>query len=150
MSFRGEGDWGVSTLSPAKNPLVTLFDTETGAIHYARQRALLSGSRRIKASGRTMYVIKYDDSDPPQGTIRYRALRGQRGTRQRPGGGISPDPKEQIMVFTYEGLLESGAVRWKLDKGLTIDVRSVEEEREKTRLVRGTRRMTTEERYGDR
>jgi hypothetical protein len=155
MPFRGEGDWGVSTLTPmsfTREPMVTLFGSERDAIDYARLRAHATGESR-KARGRIMYVLHYPEVPEGQesvGELRYRALRGQRGARQRPGSRESVR-QEQILVFERGDLLPDGrSYRWVLKKGLTLDVEDIEEEREKARLGRGTRAMTLFERYGDR
>lgn len=154
MPFRGEGDWGVSTLTPmgfTQEPMVTLFDEERDALSYARMRAFSTGESR-RARGRVMYVLHYPpapEGQQSEGVIRYRALRGQRGMRQR-SGSIERLRQEQVLVFERGELLPNGRdYRWILKKGLSKDVIDVEEERERARLGRGTQAMTLFDRYGD-
>lgn len=90
MTFRGEGDWGVSTLRgyyergqltddpPERDPYVTLFDTEAAALSYARKRARA-------ASGTSYYVMDYRP-DPDEPAIVYRVLRTHLGQKQRKKG----------------------------------------------------------------
>lgn len=155
-AFRGEGNWGVSTLQVnpiTRAPTVTLFERDNDAIEFAQQRALSSGLTR-RAGGRVMYVIEYPEipegSERAEGVIRYRVLRGQRGKRMRRGGGVSPDPQQQVLVFSSQGLLPDGRnYRWSLERHLTVDVHDLEEEREKAERARGSKALTVFDRYGD-
>lgn len=128
---RGSGSWGVSTLTinpVTGQPYISFFPTESQAIAYARRRALQTGSP-TREGGRVMYVVHGDD-------VRYRVLRGMRGGRQRPGGGVS-ERQEQILVFEAAGLLPNNSIRWVLQPHLTVDITDRELEmarRERERL----------------
>jgi hypothetical protein len=154
--FRGYGEWGVSTLriNPIHNePYVTLFRSESEALMYARLRALRSGSPRRTEKGRVMFVLHYPPSysRTPQGDIKYRVLRGQRGSRQAPGQTthLFGERQEQILVFRLAGTLPTGQPHWVMAKGLSVNVRDLEKEYEEARLAKGRKKITRWERTGD-
>ncbi len=147
--FRGVGAWGVSTLrvNPVtKGALVTRFVREADALDYARMRAAVTGSPR-RNDGRTLYVLLLQTSG--EWDIQYRVLRGERGLRTRAGFPDDRKKQEQVLVFRNDGPLPNGKTHWVLDKSQTIDVEDQGVEQDKARALRGTKRMTFFDRYGD-
>ena len=157
--FRGQGEWGVSTLkiNPIHGePYVSLYRSESEALSYARLRALRSGSPRRSEKGRVMYVLHYPPGVSaahgiPEGIVKYRVLRGQRGSRQIPGTTthIFGERQEQILVFYYAGELPGGKAHWKMARGLTVNVRDLEKEYEEARRAKGFKKLTRWDRTGD-
>jgi len=147
--YRGEGDWGVSTLkiNPVFNePYVSLFRSESEAIMYARLRALQSGSPRRTEKGRVMFVLHYPLGHSaahgvPQADIKYRVLRGERN--------FQGEQQDRIWVIRLAGSMPDGRPRWVLVKGLSVTVRDLEKEYEEARLSHGTQRLTRWDRGGD-
>lgn len=148
--FRGVGPWGVSTLrmNPVtKSPMTTRFSREADALDYARLRAAVTGSPHRAKDGRVLYVLLLQTSG--EWDIQYRVLRGERGLRTRAGFPDDRKRQEQILVFRNDGPLPNGRTHWVLDRSQTIDVDDPDVERDKARALRGTKRMTFFDRYGD-
>lgn len=149
MTFRGDGDWGVSTLSAYydrgqrraeptsdRQPFVALFGEVGDALQYARKRA-------HAAKGTSYYVLLYDDTDP---AIVYRVLRTHSGQKQPRGGGEILEPsREFVFVFENTGTLPDGRIRWKMSLANTVEVEDIEVRREQAALRRGTLRPPARE-----
>ena len=130
---------GVSTMrvNPITGlPYVTAFSNLGEAVAYARTRAAAAKpvAKAKKRSGAYFIFNRTDDA------VLFRVVRGW---LQRPGEQSKAERQEAVMVFEPKG--ENG---WRMRRDLTLWVTDWDEEREKTRMGRGERAMTREERFG--
>lgn len=155
-AWRGEGQWGVSTLNPTAigDIYVTLFKNQADAISYARERAYSSGElyerdpRRDPMHapepterGRVYYVFHAPSQDMDTDTILplFRVMRGRRG------GGAYLKGTEQVLVQKNDGVAHTGKIRWKLSRGLTVTVPDYEHEQDLRAARRTTEVLTRED-----